>query len=411
MFNNPVKPSKYLSEGVVYEIDIKRSTCKCRCYSGETMTGVTWLESFGGSSRHGVATTPRVNDRVIISTHCGYPLIIGSKPHVYANNVGYSNKIVETNEKIESVDTGNYSFMDSGLSSMNEAAPRDRVGGDYVVSSEGGSLLGVLRGGSVIIKASALAQVFVSKIDDLVRVVGRNLEVFTDNRVDVSNNFYNRQYRFIGYSDTHKNVREDRYKYTEIFGDTSAGEFLRGNYKDVIESEIPVVSTVVKLQYISEFNSESDNGYDDGYDEVYMKTYDLSGTTYTIVRDADGTNESYTDHSQLLFKNFVHSSNEDSVIEQTSNYIHRRINGVDSYNDIVQDANETVLDWNGISTITKNSSGIVIQFNNEDTVTLNGSSIILNRSDQSVVTLTDSSITLSSNQHQIVVSSTGIAMS
>lgn len=58
--------------------------------------------------------------------------------------------------------------------------PTDLIAGDQGFRTPEGAVVAALRGGVALVKASDLAQVIVNQVDDLLRLIGRNTELFTD---------------------------------------------------------------------------------------------------------------------------------------------------------------------------------------------------------------------------------------
>lgn len=411
ILNNPIPPSPYILEGTVYEVDLKRWVCKCKTNGGQVMKSVPWSAASGGAGRSGVVTSPRVGDRVYISTHTGAPVIIGFKSIIYEQYLGESNHIVDGPVDIDSVDTGNLSFMSDPTLRVNQALPPDAVVGDHLLSTEGGSLVGALRGGSVVLKASPLAQVYLTKLDDLYRVMSRNQEHFSDAHTDVVANRDNRPYRFLGYADTVKDVRQDRYNYFELYGDTAAAEAFKGKYRVVEPSAVPENEDILRVSQVSSFNVSGDDGYEDAYEPLYRSELFKDGSLIEVSRTADGANESTVtlDHLQHIAQ--VHDDQEDSFRSETAGLIQDRVNGSNGYSNISQSGDEIELDWDGKATITENSSGITIDWKGQGTVTITDSGITCDWNGSSKTVLTSSSATVESNGHKMIVSASGIAMS
>lgn len=412
LLRNPVIPSKYVKEATVFSVDVKRNVCSCRADTGQIIDAVTWLNDSGGSGRYGSTNGPVFGNKVIISFHLGYPLIIGYKPLIYDKVLGLPNRLIESEETVETDDIGDLSFINSPDLGVNESLPPEAVAGDHILSTTGGSLLGVLRGGSLLLKASPLAQIFISKIDDLARILARNFELFTDTHTDVCANLKNRQYRFVGYADSVKDVREDRYHYFELYGDTEAAESVKGNYKRKQIESSPAKTGIIKRQKVVEYDSPEDDGYSETYSPVYDFTLDLSGNMKRTVRKADGTIEALVDHNFGQLTYTLHDEEEDSIYEQYPGRFHKRVNGSNGYYDWDISGDGAILDWNGDATISTNSSGITIDWKGNGIVTLDDGGITASwAGGSSRVVLASGTATLEGGGHRIVVSSGGIAMS
>lgn len=241
LFSNPAPSDDSLLEGIVTGVDAIRFVCQVKTVHGQPMTGVTWLLPTGGSGRSGNHILPKLNDRVVISTGLGYPIIIGFLP----SPTDRETFPVPIDNNNKTLDTGNYLYSYE-VNATNAEKPQDLHIGDHVTTSEGGGLVGTLRGGSFLAKASRLAQIFVTKYDDLVRIVGRNFEVFSDCCMDVTASVRGAVYRYIGYGTGLSDARQDTYTYEEFYGNTAASEALKGAYVQATSDAVPVHNGIVR---------------------------------------------------------------------------------------------------------------------------------------------------------------------
>lgn len=348
LLSQPVRGDPNWVEAEVMSVDAKRGFCEVKTIHGQKLTSVKWLCTSGGSSRAGDYGTPTVGDQVVISLTLTYPVIFGYLPRVNEGNIG----AVSIDTGIAVGDTGNLSTSQGPGIGFAPGKPEDMVAGDRVIVSEGGGFLALLRMGTVILRSSRLAQIVLSKFDDLIRIVGRNLEVFTDSHTEVSHNLRGRVYRFIGLSKTHPEVRTDNFTYQEIYGDTAAGEYSK---QDFLTSGIPVAnSTLRKIKVLS------------GSTEVYSGILREDGhLTETVVHSGTATRDH--DGGQI----------QDTVS-----------NG-------------------GTSTITLNGTSITLSQDGSSTATLTGSTIVLNHGSASV-TLNNTGVYIVYGSHYINVTSTGV---
>lgn len=216
LFNTPHGNDPRFFEAWVLAVDPDRSVCKIRSVFGQNFDGVVWI--CPGYE------TPEFKDKVNVTTITGNPIIYGIMPTVG----DASDFAIHIDQNKLEADTGNYSTLSRGVINDPEK-PGDLLSGDVIRSNKFGGLFGLLKTGTFVAKASRLAQVCLFRLDDLVRIVGRNYEVFTDLFMDVTANIRGRAYRFVGYADTVAAARTDSYKYQEIYGDTAIGLVLQGN--------------------------------------------------------------------------------------------------------------------------------------------------------------------------------------
>ncbi len=227
MFSNLSKPSSSFDEGIVTQVDIQRKVCKVKTVSGQNLGNVLWTETVGGVDRIGDRIGPSMGDVVLLAYGLGHPVIIGflTKPQ------GVDNTFPLTlYGSGEILDTGNFS-SGGNLARPDRNKVPELLNGDRVLSSNGGAMLALLRSGSALLKSSALAQVFTSKLGHLVRIVSRNWEHFTDVSTDVVKNFKGRVYRYVGYTNAWLDSKVSLYKYHLLYGDVVAGEVVLDKYK------------------------------------------------------------------------------------------------------------------------------------------------------------------------------------
>lgn len=339
-----------LVEAEVMSVDVLRNCCEVRDLHNKKMTGVRWLHSSGGSGRGGDFNIPTVGDQVLITTGLSHPVILGYLPRVKEFEVGAVNLDVG----FAIGDTGNLSYSHDGDSRYGPGKPEDAVAGDRIITSEGGGMIALLRMGTVMLRSSRLAQIILSKFDDLVRIVGRNYEVFSDVFVDVAHNLKGRIYRFVGYAETHAKTKSDTYTYQEHYGDTSLSEYALQNSPT---TGFPIAgSTIRKIKVLSS-----------GGSPVYTQTLDLNGHIVDTVV-----------HSGTAFRDHDGGQIQDRVT-----------NG-------------------SVSTVTLNGSSVVLdQGSGSSTVTLTNSGITLVHGSASV-TINSSSVVCAFGAHSITVDGSGV---
>ena len=262
MFNNPVKPDSRQDEGTVLQVDAVREVCKIVTMMGQKLDNVQWLRPYGGNERYGDRFTPRLGDKVLVNHGLGYPIIIGFLPR--SQNGGQSFPLsIGFGET--SVDTGNYAPTMSTLTA-DASKPKDMLLGDRVIVSQAGGMLAVLRAGSVLLRSSRAAEILLCRLGDLVRIVGRNYEQFTDLSSDVYRNFKGRVYRYFGVANTFSKSRDEDYSYHQYYGDTAAAEAVKTMYASPPES-VPALNDVIFKEQVTGVSSA----------ELMRRTLNLSG--------------------------------------------------------------------------------------------------------------------------------------
>jgi len=224
LFSSPHSYDSNFIEGTVTNVDPIRFVCSVKTMKGQFFDQVQWLLPTGGAGKSGMHISPNVGDQVVISTSLSYPIIIGSLPRMGLPTTELTNVTGAT----LAVDGGNSSDMRNGYSA-NPNKPSDFTPGDYVITTEGGGIFAMLANGSALIKSSPLAQIIVSKFDDLVRVVARNWERMSDIGQQTIANVSGRMYEFIGWDRNLNRSKVSIYELKDIVGDVAAGEVLKGD--------------------------------------------------------------------------------------------------------------------------------------------------------------------------------------
>ncbi len=158
------------------------------------------------------------------------------------------------------------------------------------MSSSGGALLGLLKGGSVLIRSSRAAEVLLSNLHSLVRVVSRNWEHFTDVSSDVVRNFKGRVYRYSGYAKTYTETKNEAYKYHQYIGDVGAAEAVKTSYHTYTGT--PATNTLIFKEQIT----------DATLIEIMRRTLDLTGNQEVWIKDSNSFTRVTSTGDQLLFR-------------------------------------------------------------------------------------------------------------
>lgn len=324
LFNSPTQGDYSTLEGEVTSVDAARKACQVKTAFGQNLTGVIWLSH----------CSPKFGDRVLINTSTTNAIIVGILPKV-GTDTAFAVNIDSDGSQITS-DTGNYSGLSNGVTNDPDK-PGDIIAGDEVISNDSGGLYGLLRGGGFIAKASRLAQIFITKYDDLVRIVARNYELFTDICIDVVANVRGRAYRFIGYSNSVAEARNDIYRYQEFYGDTVLGEQLKGsNYglTPVSFGALPAANTVINKKVVRNASNQL----------LMRSETNLAGEVLTEVQNTSGTAIARFNHTSVL--------------------IDTKVTGAGGYTQVVHDGSTLTASFNGTNKVVINSSSVTLSFNN-----------------------------------------------
>jgi hypothetical protein len=247
-----------------------------------------------------------MGDRVVITYGLGYPLITGFLPTPQGEENAFPITI-DSGQPI--VDTGDYSAV-AGVIKGDANKPQDLLNGDHVLASEGNAVLALLRGGSVLLKSSALAQIFMSRLDDVIKVVSRNFEHYTDVSSDIVKNLKGRIYRYIAYTNDFAKAKEEDYKYHLYYGDTALAEAVKTDYL-VTPGSLPAINTTLFKEQVTA----------DGV-EVMHRTVKEDGSEEVVVTGSGGTSTVKTTSSMISF-----SRADGATIVLDSSGIHHSFSG------------------------------------------------------------------------------------
>lgn len=225
LFKQATKVSSDVIEATVQSVDTQRWVCSVKTIHGQRYNNVIWLSPTGGAGRSSASFAPKMGDRVKLSTGLGYPVIDGFLPRIDRDPT--SPIAIDTGSSPG--DTGSLTSLTG--TSFNSSKAGDQFAGDHVISSEGGGIMAVLRGGTVLMKASALAQVIISKMDDCVKLVGRSTEIISEVGVEIFASVKGTVYKYVAYAATSAEARSGLFRYQEFYGDTQTAEALKDNYE------------------------------------------------------------------------------------------------------------------------------------------------------------------------------------
>jgi hypothetical protein len=336
MFGNPAKIDPSKLEGTVTAVDTDRLVANVTTLTGQKLIGVPWLIPTGGSTRGSDSCTPHMGDRVYIDSGLGHPVIIGSLPKWQTGDNSFPLSI---DSGTSLVDTGNFTTATSGNAVPNQNKPQDMLQGDRVLGSFGGGMIAILRGGSLLLKSSSLASIFVSKLDDVVKIVSRNWIHFSDVATDVMKNIGGRIYRYTGYTNDFTNSKEENYQLNLYYGDTALAEVAKSG----TVSSPPATNTIIFKEQIEGTSNE-----------LYHRTLDLTGNVEILITGAGGTTRIVQQGALLTL-----SCNDQNTITIDPNQIKAQINGG---NQVTLTSNEINLQHTSGAQTQLTSSGAMTTF-------------------------------------------------
>ncbi|CAL9986380.1 hypothetical protein VPHD148_0289 [Vibrio phage D148] len=282
----------------VMAVDIVRKVCKCLSDSGEILSEVKWVVPMGGTDGNGLSFHPVENSRVLVDTASGFPFIIGAIPadgtkDVVRPNIG--------RQSVSEEDIADYSTVNMGDIIRDPGTPRDQRPGDNVMTSDGGGILGLLQSGTAVIKSSPLAQIITSRFGDVVRVVSRNWEHFTDVDETYKTSVRGKTYSLRNIFKNPSKSRSELPSKTRYEGDVAFGETLGKDYASIKEGEFPTDPLIPEDidKVVKEYT------YNEADEKTSTHTQSIVGDMHRTINTPDESSTSVQDESSMELKKSV----------------------------------------------------------------------------------------------------------
>jgi hypothetical protein len=386
MFSNPIQSNSSIEEGTVVQVDPIRFLCKVKTLQGQMLQSVQWLVPYGGSTRGSDRFSPLIGDRVFLNHGLGHPVITGFFPRLQTSD-GATPLSINTGQQI--VDMGNYS-VEGEAAVADQNKPQDFIHGDRLVSSVGGATLGLLRGGSLFLRASRAAEIFMSNLFSLVRVVSRNWEHFTDLSSDVVKNFGGKLYRYTGYATSFVGGKIEDYRLHFYYGDTGTAEQVRTSYNTFTGST--TTNAKIYKEQVTDLPSGTPR-------ELMRRTLDMNGSQEIWIYNGTHFTRVVSTPESLSF-----SWNDQNTVTITQASIHAvHLGGAD----VIMDSSG-IRSTFGSGVVNMSSSSVATTFGSSS-ATVNGSSIVANNG-AGTLTVSSSSTQMVNGSHSVTVTSGGVAI-
>lgn len=257
----------------VVAVDLQGGTCKCLGDQGEYYTDVTWTVPTGGSDGIGADGHPQENNRVLVDTSTGSPIIVGTLLSPNTNPVPRmaisKQGEVAGGEADYTTGTGSQNFV------CGPGTPKDQRVGDQITTGESG-LFGLLRGGTFIAKSSPLAQMVLSRFGDLGRLITRNFEHFTDMDSTYKVSIRNKLYSLREVFRTPGRSRGEQPSLVRYEGDVAMAETIGKGYAAYTAENFPTDPLIPEdvNMVVKEYT------YDDSDTITSTYTQEITGYTY-----------------------------------------------------------------------------------------------------------------------------------
>lgn len=340
MFNNPIRPTNDVEEATVTEVDLNGKLCKVKTSSGKNLKGISFIYPMGGANRGGIRGTPTLGDRVLIDSRLGFPCIAAYLPRLQ----GVDNTFpiaIDTGEEL--VETGSFSPA-GGEVILDMNSPSDAVVGDQLISSVGGGVIAMLRGGSILLRSSRLAEIFISKWDDVVRVTARNFELFTDLSSETIKNMGGSLYRYAGYAQKFADTKIENYLFNQYWGNVVQGLSSQANY--INDTALAPDDRIYKEQIVDAA----------GGNELMYREIHLTGEVDVKVSTPGGTTSQ------------IKQTNNSTLITTTTG-------GGQPFTKMYQTPAQVTVSFNDTNIVTINTSEIQMSFGGNPTLTMDANGI------------------------------------
>lgn len=222
MFGKPQGKTVDSLEATVIAVDVKRGVCKCVSRDRRPLMNVKWSSPSGSD-----INIPSEGDEVLLSLSNGVYTIT---QHLSTPVVGDVRMPGIKSSKSDTPDIADYSVMKSNDIKGDRKNPEDVRPGDRLWSNKMGGMMGILRSGTAIMKSSALSQIIVTKLGDLVRIVSRNYELFTDMDATYKVSTRGKLYSLYELYRSQADSRSERATIKRFEGMAQAGESLGKGY-------------------------------------------------------------------------------------------------------------------------------------------------------------------------------------
>lgn len=263
-------------------VDPISRTAKCyREADNMCIVDVRWCQSFGTTG------IPRANSRCALVFVSGVPYLLFELEAVTSLGAILPASSLGSTVAMPTVTTGGSQGGATGTSQ----APSDAVPGDHLLGGGLRGLVAAMLGGAVMIKASALASVFLSRLASLVRIVSRRYELISDASTEVQANVGDATYRYEEVYASLPDMRNDRPAYLEAAGATATGLACQHTWQGAtVSPEAP--------DPILFFQAVTRRKEDESREVSYTRTLSADGketiTTGNTTIETDGTSHKIT---------------------------------------------------------------------------------------------------------------------
>lgn len=227
-------------KAVVVGVDIEAGTCKCRReYDGEILIDVAFAKPIGSDD-----SAPAPGNRVAIWDDGQQLWALFQLDRI---GIKKGHKTPLTSSYAGGAETGAHSTLLGGASYSTHLS-EGRIPGDKVLATRGGAIVAALLGGAVLLRASALAKILLSKVDDFVRIFSRNYARLSDSSSEVAVNPVGRPYTYREYYASQAASRAGTAAYKEMYGDVALADYSGLTWR--VEGGLPESGEVLRRRSV-----------------------------------------------------------------------------------------------------------------------------------------------------------------
>lgn len=174
---SPMKGSPFTPAGVewergyIHDVHPDRYCCDVYTERGRFLVGVAWPNNSGGE-----VMVPKRGAAYAVVYTMGVPVLIpvdacAQQPTAAGQAINVT--------PVSGIGGDDAPYAGRGNNSLRGSQPADVLPGDWLRVGSLGNLVGVLEGGSVVLKASDLAQVIATQSKNMLRLIGQNFSLYT----------------------------------------------------------------------------------------------------------------------------------------------------------------------------------------------------------------------------------------
>jgi hypothetical protein len=159
----------------IHEVYPDTYCCDVFTEKGKFLAGVPW------PNNSGEILVPKRGDKYTVMYELGTPMLLpitpDAQPGSQKNQAKSRAPIAVT--PVAAVGGNDTAYTGRGDNDLRGDKPKDVVSGDWLKMGDLGNVLGVLEGGSVVMKAADLAQIIATQAKNMLRLIGQNLSIYT----------------------------------------------------------------------------------------------------------------------------------------------------------------------------------------------------------------------------------------